>query len=566
MMLPKNQQADLVSQGGAGVASIETLKRPLWSVVCRHLDGIAVGSTLVALAERGVLDLLAGESNLSMRRLLQHAGGNVGYLHVALRLLACQGWLVRSGIPGTDDTTFTLTSEGRLVATLAPFYQQATSFLSRARHVLQPPLGQRFAEISSDLVGFCERLKRAWDLPERDIPRLAWWQVRHHLDGHVVAPMMALLGLYNLPELVRESKGMLDLERLEGGSNVWTQIFEVLACLGWVEIEGQRIVCTPKGTVAIAYARQYWYPMSYLETLIEVPTLLFGDPSLLHAKADRGTELHVNRALDIQFSGAVFENTCKRPFFDVVLPLFERLPLASQPIAVVDTGCGNGVLLKSLYEGVRDRTSRGRHLSEYPLVMVGVEPSAVARETTSAALALTDVPHYVIEGDIANPDKLARKLCELGIDPYRSLHVSKAVIHNRPYYPPKIQPDPYKELARSLGAFSTPDGSAIPNAHLEQNLIEHFQKWQDLSRSYGLFVIEAHTIPPSTTASLLGNTITTILDATHGYSNQYPVEIEVFFAAAGAAGFAVRDRKIIGAKTVGHPVLTLSHFVLKDNC
>jgi len=566
-MMSPNKQTAYISPTRVKAELLKTLRSPLWNSVCRHIDGIAVGSTLVALAEYGVLDMLAREPNLSMGRILERIGGNMGYLHVGLRLLACQGWLVRAGIPGTDEMTFTLTSEGQLIAKLIPFYQQAVSFLPKARHILQAPLGEGLAEILPDLTVFCEYLQRGWDLPQQGIPGLTWWQVRYHLDGHVIAPIMTLLGLYNLPKLIQKSESLLALEEIEGDPDILIEIFKVLACMRWVEIEGQRIVFTPKGMVAIAYAQQYWYPMSYLETLIEVPKLLFGDPSVLHAKADSEAELHVNRKLDIQFSGAVFENTCQQPFLDIALPIFEQTPLAEQPIAVVDTGCGNGALLKALYEGVRDRTLRGQHLLEYPLAIVGVEPSAVARETTTATLGLAGIPdYYVVEGDIANPEDLAGKLYDLGIDPYRAVHVSKAVIHNRPYHPPAIQPDPYHNSARSLGAFSTPDGAAIPNVHLEQNLVEHFQQWQDLSRLYGLLVIEAHTAPPSTIANLLGNSIATILDATHGYSNQYPVEPEVFLAAAQAAGFVLRKHRTLGTKTVGHPMLTLNHFVLQYNC
>jgi hypothetical protein len=40
-------------------------------------------------------------------------------------------------------------------------------------------------------------------------------------------------------------------------------------------------------------------------------------------------------------------------------------------------------------------------------------------------------------------------------------------------------------------------------------------------------VIEARSVRPATAAALIGRTLATALDATHGYSCQYPVEPEV---------------------------------------
>ena len=56
----------------------------------------------------------------------------------------------------------------------------------------------------------------------------------------------------------------------------------------------------------------------------------------------------------------------------IALPLFDETPPGRQPGLVVDAGCGDGTLLEILYLAVRERTERGRHLAERPLLMVGV--------------------------------------------------------------------------------------------------------------------------------------------------------------------------------------------------
>ncbi|MDC3219959.1 hypothetical protein OAU00_02625 [Saprospiraceae bacterium] len=51
-----------------------------------------------------------------------------------------------------------------------------------------------------------------------------------------------------------------------------------------------------------------------------------------------------------------------------------------------------------------------------------------------------------------------------------------------------------------------------------------------------MLVIELHTISPKITALNLGKTAATAYNATHGFSDQYIVEIEVFNKVAAEAG------------------------------
>jgi len=61
----------------------------------------------------------------------------------------------------------------------------------------------------------------------------------------------------------------------------------------------------------------------------------------------------------------------------------------------------------------------------------------------------------------------------------------------------------------------------------------------------------------------VGQNIVTCLDATHGYSNQYLVESEVFTRVADCAGYRRLAYQELGGKLGGRPILTLSHFIPK---
>jgi hypothetical protein len=387
-------------------------------------------------------------------------------------------------------------------------------------------------------------------------------QIQHQLDGHVVTALMAALSLRQI--LPTSTSDSIDLAGIAGDRESLRTAFEILGCLGWAKVIEPRVEVTPRGRLAMACAKQYWYPMGYLETLINVPQLLFGDPSVTIARTSNGEESHVDRRLDIRFSGSVFSKTCREPFLEIALPIFDQQPLETQPAALVDTGCGDGTLLRVLFENIRDRTLRGRRLADHPLAVIGVEPNRVAREVASENLTAAAIPHQVIEGDIAEPEKLAEKLRSIGTDPFNALQVCKSVIHNRPYRAPDNLHAAMRRRVRSAGAFTARDGSVIANALLEQNLVEHFRRWRPLAQRHGLLVVEAHTVDPAVTSKLIGSTIATAVDATHAYSNQDLVEPEVFMAAAREAGFISRTHRELGQSSVGHTVLTVDHFVAND--
>jgi hypothetical protein len=93
------------------------------------------------------------------------------------------------------------------------------------------------------------------------------------------------------------------------------------------------------------------------------------------------------------------------------------------------------------------------------------------------------------------------------------------------------------------------------------DLARLFRRWLPVASRHGWLVIEAHAAPAAVLARLIGRTHATVLDATHGYACQYPVEPGVFAWAARAGGFVSRGHAEPGAATLGHTILTIDHFV-----
>ncbi len=68
-------------------------KAALRATIFRHLDGIATAPTAYTLLEKGVLDHLLKHKEADVTELASHFRANEGYLNVALRIIASQGWL-----------------------------------------------------------------------------------------------------------------------------------------------------------------------------------------------------------------------------------------------------------------------------------------------------------------------------------------------------------------------------------------------------------------------------------------------------------------------------------------
>ncbi len=536
----------------------------VWDQVCRHIDGLAIGSTVAALHERGALRAIVAGGPASIGELRRSLGANAGYLQVAIRMLADQGWVTRAGQPGTDALTIEPSPCGRVVMEqFAPWYQLAARFLPVAERIDEVLFGRADRAGLRALASCHYLMSRQWQLPADVLTDRARRQVLAHLSGHLVAPIMSVLARRGFLGPPAESR--LPDPAAEGNRDALLHAFAILACQGWAAIDGEKARLTPAGLLAAACARQYWYPVSYLPMIRRVPQLLFGDAAAFWAERAAAEESYVDRALDIRFSGDVFTASCRTPFLGMTLPIFDERPVEAQPTMVVDVGCGDGTLLETLYAEVRARTRRGRCLNDHPLLMVGAEPSPVARRSAAERLHAAGVPHVITDGDITDPDALSLAMGALGLDPADALYVSKSVIHDRTYREPAEEHAAVAPLPVSTGAFAAPDGAAIPPSRIVLSLVALFRSWRRLARRHGFLVIEAHTVDPATAARLIGRTIATAFDATQGYSNQYPVEPDVFYWAARAGGFRSCQHREAGAETVGHTVLTVDHFLVEDS-
>ncbi|MGE0441139.1 MAG: class I SAM-dependent methyltransferase [Gemmatimonadales bacterium] len=495
----------------------------------RHLDGLATAPTAFALHERGVLGHLLEHRSAGLAELTAAFGANEGYLNVGLRVLASQGWLTQDLDNAADRIRYEVTVGGAAAFPRVPLYADAVRLLKLTeryhdrRFEVEP--FRAMQEVFAGLENRCGLAPDAVGPVER--------QILGHIEGIIVAPTAVHLGMSGMFHKYFMEASFRP-EEFHRDPASFGQLLAIFTRLGWFEERNGTFRFTDKGLFLAQRASAYGVTVSYIPTLRKLDALMFGDPLALRP-ADGGPERHVDREMNVWGSGGAHA-TYFRKVDEIIIELFNR-PLAEQPRGILDLGCGNGAFLKHVYEVIERQTLRGRHLGDQPLFLVGVDYNAAALKVARHNLIQADIWAKVMWGDIGRPETLAASLrADYGIELPDLLNVRTFLDHNRIWEPPA--PPPAGRVAASTGAFAH-EGRRLPNALVEESLVQHLRKWAPYVGRFGLLVIELHTLPPAVTATHLGETAATAYDATHGFSDQYIVEVDVFHRAVREAGLEV---------------------------
>ena len=512
-------------------------KASVRKLVFSHLAGIVLAPTVEALWDRKVFDLFSGASPaVTLDQVVEHTHGNRGYLHVALRLLSCFGWLREQN---SGQRSYELTPAGRIATSIAPpLYDEVVSFAPKAIFLEDFLYGSSDEPVLPSLHELVVRARSRWGLGGHvDSPTAEVYdQIRSHLDGMLVGPAMVALARGGV--LAQLEQGPASIGSIAANQGSLACIFDLMATQGWLVREQDRVQLTPCGRYAAHIAASYGVTVSYLPMFNVLHTLMFGNARTPRLD-DSGVELMVNRGMNVWGSGGAHKTYFKK-VDEIIVEIFNR-PTNQQPQGICDMGCGDGSFLEHLYFTVKNRTARGALLDQHPLVLVGADFNKVARRVAKQTLRKAGITTFhVIGGDINRPAQLASDLEELGLDIHDLLHVRSFLDHNRPY----VAPANYvrgSRTARSTGAFAHL-GQDIPADELEENLVRHLRRWAPYVGRFGLLVLELHTLPPPLTAVNLEKTPAIAYDGTHGFSDQYLVELPIFLECVREAGLHTDPR------------------------
>ena len=499
------------------------LQRQWRSRLFFHLDGLAMSGVIPVLDGSGVLKEVI-QSGGDVDELASLFGANPGYLNVGLRMLCSQGIL--DAHYGEDKVTYIPLKNPDVTGWTQNrhLYQRGRAWLEQSVGMWnrpQQPLSGEAMSVMRSLLGEVVSAERIGDQTTNQMLSLDQ-RLRVHLEGALMAPWMVMLGT---------AFGTEAMKSWDDVSQATTQLHpqlqeawrEVMDALSWTD--------SALGGFFLQRAAAYGVTTSYTQTFLWTNELLFGDGSWLWRNGPGKAEIHVDRTLNVWGSGGAHQAYFSH--LDQVVKDVFNAPLDEQPLGLCDMGCGNGALLLHMRKVIESDTLRGSHLDEWPLMLVGADFNQEALVATADHFRQKGVKGHFIWGDIGDPDQLALDLYERhGVRLGDLMNVRSFLDHNRIYNPPIID---RPEEPVSSGAFSF-RGERLKLRNVEQSLKEHLMKWSPYVAQHGLLIIELHTVAPENAILMQGKLPATAYDATHGFSDQYILEIPVFDSMAAEAG------------------------------
>lgn len=507
-------------------------KSQLRSQLFKHLDGLVTAPLAYSLHKKGILEKLLQEKELYLNKIAQEINANDGYLNTAFRVLASQGFINYELIEKSENVRISLNSKSAIAFQYFKYYEDI---------VIWSELSGNYPEGSFDEVPY--EMQRAiikkiqnryyFEASNNEIETEIQEQILIHITGNIVAPMLVKLGMNGMfHKYFMETR--FKPEEFHKQPEKFSEILDFFVFLGWFKNFNGFYEFTEDGLFFAKKASSYGVTTSYLPIFRNVDELLFGNPNILKNNTFDEFEKHVDREMNVWGSGGAHA-TYFKVIDTIIIELFNR-PINEQPKGILDMGCGNGAFLEHLFNLIDRNTLRGKMLDEYPLFLVGADYNQAALKVTRANLINADIWAKVIWGDIGKPDLLAEDLKQnYAIELEDLLNVRTFLDHNRIWEQPASITI---ENTKSTGAFAS-RGKRLNPSLVAENLKNHFLKWKPYVDKFGLLVIELHTIAPEITSRNLGKTAATAYDATHGFSDQYILEIETFQKVVNAAGLKI---------------------------
>lgn len=504
-------------------------KSQLRSLIFRHLDGLAVAPVAISLKNKKVLDSILDKGQVTLSELTSECKANEGYLNVGLRVLCSQGFLDYHIDNAANEIKIAVNDKTAIAFSMFHLYEDVVDLLQFSTQ-FHPRIFEDAPFEKLDKIFEKYKANYGIEFSEDALANEIQHQILKHIEGYLIGPTIVKLAMNGMFHKYFMETSFRP-EEFHKNPDSFKKILDFFVHLGWFLEKNGNYQFTETGLFFAKRASAYGVTVSYLPTFAKIDELMFGNPNSLRMIADGENEIHVDREMNVWGSGGAHD-TYFKIVDEIIVHLF-NLPIEQQPKGILDMGCGNGAFLQHIFEVIDRQTLRGKMLDEHPLFLVGADYNQTALKVTRANLIKADIWAKVIWGDIGRPDLLSNDLKEnYNIDLKDLLNVRTFLDHNRIWEEPNNISK--ERISDSTGAFAY-RGRRIANNLVEDNLLEHLKKWSPYVKKFGLLLIELHTINPALTAKNIGKTAATAYDATHGFSDQYIVEIDVFNKVAAEA-------------------------------
>ena len=473
-----------------------------------HLEGIAVVPTVNTLFKNGIIDTILTDNEVSLKSLSLNKKAQMGYLNVALNTFASLGAMEKT--LNQNDSLYHLTSYGKEYFKLIENY----SFYEQIDKELHNFIINDIK--TNDLNEFINKVEKIVDVLYCKLKNLhssntdIHSRIAHHIEGVLIYPILLYISHQNLNDT-----DTANLEEL---------IKKILS-------QDNKINVDEIYKYILSKSKSYGVTASYQPIFSNLDKIIFKNENLIYSRKKNEKEIHVNRRLNVWGSGGAHKTYFKK-IDKIVIDIF-NMPIDSQPSGIADMGCGDGMFLEHLYQLILNETIRGKHLETHPLTLIAADLNQEALEVVRKNLTESNIECNFLIADISNPDKYKNDLkSNFNINIDELLHVRSFLDHNRIYRKYDLE---NKIDIKSMCAYAY-NGEYLTPDDITSNLINHFSSWKKYINKHGLLLLELHGLNPELSRKNKSQTPTIAYEATHGYSDQFIVEYEIFLKCAQFAG------------------------------
>ncbi|WP_027363075.1 hypothetical protein [Desulfospira joergensenii] len=466
-------------------------------VINKYCHGYTFVPFAYALKNRGFFDKLTIGRSYSFEDLRNLTHANSGYLKAGLEMLVVLDWIKQSG----DDYT----------------------------------VGSNMDEhefIPKDVITLYKVNPRDLITKKSHTDLLARW-LNEVMDGWRCSDRFSLLleGVILLPVLISLRDKSINHALLSDNESAIPAvkfIQEVFIKKGWAKPSESKFEIGAVGKFMISHSLIAGVTVSYRPLLKNLEKILFGEPNLLLC-SECGEESHIDRSLNVIASGFQHEK-----YFKEVEKVFNQIFEGSTlelPDYIADMGCGDGNLLKRIYNSTAGKTQNKDAFNHRSFGVIGLDynPKALI-ESEKKLSQISD--HHLLQGDIGNPEQMKSDIEQLGIDFKRTMHVRSFLDHNRPFTRLTDVHSYQKWTQISFASFGIDiDGTIIPPEEMMENLSQHLKKWSKVLNKYGLLALEVHYQTQQTKKNHFDTAEGFHFDTLHTFSNQFLCEPEYYIAA-----------------------------------
>ncbi|HEX7634758.1 MAG TPA: hypothetical protein VF427_05690, partial [Noviherbaspirillum sp.] len=498
-------------------------------VVNTYLHGYVAMPMLGVCRDLGIFSAMEN-GHVSVRQITADLSANAGYCRLVFRALHALGC-----VESTDRETYTLSErfrrDWRLPELIDEIYR--IDFAAYLRDGAQAERLDRWLIASA----------RGWGTPDVELGNL--------MDGAIMVPLLLELAQKGVGQGPEQSSG--DLAPCVH-PHVRPQLQAYLAAKDMLE-SGESFTLNERGLYLCERALTMASTASYRPMLLGLRELLCGDPGRVLGRDADGHETHVDRTLNVIGSGFQ-HNKYFQDLAELVVAIFDREPLEEQPRYIIDMGCGDGALLKTLYSAIAERSLRGRHLEAHPLLLIGADFNE--KSLQAAAHTLDGLPHLLLKGDIAKPQALLNDLKAHGVtDADAMLHVRSFLDHDRPLH---VKPDAADAHPRDDLAYVNAAGDCIGSVAITRDLRDHLARWSGILGRHGLILLEVFSLPVNLTREYFSQTECFHFDFYHALSRQALVGAGTFHQALASAGlYPDRESLVRYPRTMPFSRIVLQH-------